>query len=605
VLSRKRWPPSGKTKTYKEKAHARLHKPREPETLKIETPENDSINIDINDRNFFYHKYQEMLAHAEKLANQIWCHDLIKVISHIDADGITSGAVAAKALEKVGKEWTIQFEKQLDPMVIGKLQEAYKKDQGDGTRVLYWFTDFGTGQLKELEGINLIITDHHTPNVEEPADEGGEKSTDELNGGTAGETGESAGPEPRLSGQTRLFDFDDMETRSRKTVVRKPRPLSEQERMKRELNPHFFGLSGADHISGAGVTYLLAKVLHDENEELAPLAVVGAVGDLQATRHCRLVGLNEFIVEDAERHGLKASYDIRSFGRETRPVYKLLQYTNDPIIPSMTGDQGNCMAFMVFNKEPLAEGRGAEEKDLSKLDLASFYEGDGRKWRKWVDLEWEAKQKLLSNLVKHLLYSGLELEAVLRLLGEVYVLEREERYSPLRDAKEFATLLNACGRYGNADIGFNVCRGDRGRYLEKALLLLKGHRRVLVDNIKYVKDSGVTEMDYIQFFHGKDVIPENVVGIVAGMVLGSGEVNENLPIIGFTNASEGVKVSARTVRKVVRKGVNLARALNRASKEVGGGGGGHNIAAGAHVPEGKEKEFLKILEEIIKEQLGN
>ena len=33
-------------------------------------------------------------------------------------------------------------------------------------------------------------------------------------------------------------------------------------------------------------------------------------------------------------------------------------------------------------------------------------------------------------------------------------------------------------------------------------------------------------------------------------------------------------------------------------------GGGHNIAAGATIPKGKEEEFLEILEKIIKSQLS-
>jgi RecJ-like exonuclease len=37
---------------------------------------------------------------------------------------------------------------------------------------------------------------------------------------------------------------------------------------------------------------------------------------------------------------------------------------------------------------------------------------------------------------------------------------------------------------------------------------------------------------------------------------------------------------------------------------VGGYGGGHNIAAGATIPKGKEEEFLSNLEEVIKKQTG-
>jgi len=595
-------------------------------TLKPENQEAGAGTVESLDRDTFYRKYHEMLDHAGKLATIIKEHEVIKVITHIDADGIAAGSIATQALERAGKEWTVQFEKQLDPIIIKKLHIEFESLVGNGVKGLFWFTDFGSGQVPELEGINYIITDHHLPAVEgavvgekaETREEGsaaeaGVTTENEEKEGGAGMMGAMGGvenddeplPSSQRSGQTSLFDFYQEQGENREKETSVLGPSSSEERVERELNPHVFGLSGADHISGAGVTYLVAKALDEENEDLAALAVLGAVGDLQDTGHCRLVGLNEFIVEDAGRHGLRADYDIRSFGRETRPIFKLLQYTNDPIIPSLTGDAGNAMAFMVFCKEPLAEGMDPQtfHKEEMGVNALMNEQQSGQNWKKWVDLGWESKQTVLSNIVKLLFYKGISRNSTLRLLGEVYVFENEVLYTPLRSAKEFATLLNACGRYGNADIGFKVCLGDRGRFFEKALLLLKGHRRVLVDNIKYVQDTGVVEREYIQYFHGEDVIPENVVGIVAGMILGSGDVNENLPIIGFANTSEGIKVSGRTVRKVVIKGVNLAKALNKASKDVGGGGGGHNIAAGAHIPKGKEGEFLALLEDVIRQQL--
>ena len=575
-----------------------------PKTTPTSTPA-----VDINDHNLFFRKYQEMLGHADKLAKLIRSHKLVKVVTHIDADGISSGAIAAQALQTIGKDWTIQFEKQLDPQVIKRLHaQAEEEGFGEDGEVLYWFTDFGSGQVAELQGLNFIIADHHVPAVVENEEVEKTYEIEKLETEERSESDENKqGSGSSLSGQTSLFDFPGAQKKeNRMPTPPVPKTTSPpQDRRERELNPHFFDLSGADHISGAGVTYLVAKALSEENRKLAPLAILGAVGDLQDTRHCRVVGLNEFILEDAREQGLQAVYDIRSFGRETRPIFKLLQYSSDPIIPGITGDKGNAMAFMVYCKEPLADNLGSKGEGLDSLDPDDLRQANERErhWKCWVDLSEDSRKTILSNLMKHLLYKGIDRKPALRLLGEVYSFGQEEPHTPVRDAKEFATLLNACGRYGNAEIGFKVCCGDRGRYYDKALLLLQGHRRVLVDNIKYVQDTGVTERDYIQWFHGHDVIPENVVGIVAGMVLGSGEVNEELPMIGFTNSPDGIKVSGRTVRRVVSKGVNLARALNKASKEVGGGGGGHNIAAGAHIPKGKEEVFLGILEDVIKEQI--
>jgi len=58
----------------------------------------------------------------------------------------------------------------------------------------------------------------------------------------------------------------------------------------------------------------------------------------------------------------------------------------------------------------------------------------------------------------------------------------------------------------------------------------------------------------------------------------------------------GVKVSSRGNQDLLRKGLNLAEALSDAAKEVGGTGGGHDIAAGAFIPVSQMNEFLKILD---------
>jgi len=43
--------------------------------------------------------------------------------------------------------------------------------------------------------------------------------------------------------------------------------------------------------------------------------------------------------------------------------------------------------------------------------------------------------------------------------------------------------------------------------------------------------------------------------------------------------------------------------MKKSSEKVGGVGGGHNIAAGATIPKGKEEEFLTFADKLVKEQL--
>ena len=44
--------------------------------------------------------------------------------------------------------------------------------------------------------------------------------------------------------------------------------------------------------------------------------------------------------------------------------------------------------------------------------------------------------------------------------------------------------------------------------------------------------------------------------------------------------------------------------MSAASTEVGGSGGGHDIAAGAVIPRGKEKQFVEIVNRMVTDQIG-
>ena len=46
------------------------------------------------------------------------------------------------------------------------------------------------------------------------------------------------------------------------------------------VNPHIHEIDGARDISGSGVTYFAAKAMDKANIDSAPIAVVGALGDM-------------------------------------------------------------------------------------------------------------------------------------------------------------------------------------------------------------------------------------------------------------------------------------------------------------------------------------
>ncbi|DAC72869.1 MAG TPA: recombinase RecJ [Thermoplasmata archaeon] len=455
-----------------------------------------------------------MLQRASELADIIKKSTKIHIVTHIDADGITAGAIASETLRRLGKEFTIECIKQLDEVIINKLLTEQHE--------LVWFTDLGSGISTQYPEIRKIITDHH----ECPADSDA--------------------------------SF--------------------------HLNPHLFGRDGSYELSGAGATYLVSIAISQKNKDLAGLAIVGAIGDLQDRRFCELRGMNAEIVKDGVDVGvLQAVKDIRYFGKETRPLAKLLQYASDPLIPGVSGREDACVAFLQELKIPLKEGDS---------------------WRTWVDLCKEEKRKIISGIIQMLLSKGFGYQAAARVLGESYLLNKEEEGTELHEAKEYATLLNSTARYGEYEVGLQVCLGDRGKWLKEALNLLSGHRHNLVEGLQFAKEEKIQKRTYLQFFHAGDGIRDTIIGIVTNMMLNTEDVDKELPLIGFALTENGdVKVSARAAQSLVDRGLDLAVALTRAAKELNGIGGGHNIAAGATIPKGKEEEFLQLVEREIKLQI--
>ena len=172
----------------------------------------------------------------------------------------------------------------------------------------------------------------------------------------------------------------------------------------------------------------------------------------------------------------------------------------------------------------------------------------------------------------------------------------------MRYASEYSTLLNATGRYMKAEVGMQVCMGNREKAYREAQDLLQKHRKNLVDGLNFVRDKGITELSHLQYFDAGSVIPETIVGIVAGMSHFS-TGNRKLPIIAFADKDDGYKVSARGTQELINKGLDLADALSIVCNELGGAGGGHDIAAGATVPFGKKEEFIQKLNATIAAQL--
>ncbi len=457
---------------------------------------------------------------AKAIVETVEDDGLIHVFSHLDADGIAAAGIIGKALLRLDARFRIRITQWIEEKIFEVLSDKPK---------LIVFSDLGSGYTdllrEKLADFKIVILDHHQ-------------------------------------------------------VVGQDSPNFVH------VNPHLHGIDGARDISGAGVTYFVARAIDEANVDSAPVAVVGALGDLQDKYDQRMLGgMNERIVQEAVKEGiLTVEKDLIFFGRETRPIHRMLANTTTPFIPGISGEEGNSLAFLKnLNIEPR----------------------NGEKWRALRDLSDDEKRRLCTALADYLLSKGLRFD-VGDLIGHVYVLNHEEPWTPLRDAREFAVLLNATGRMDRSSLGVTVCMGGRGSAFEEAVKVLEDYRRAINKYLGWVmeKPERMREMENIYVVYGENFINDKIVGAISS-ILSGGLPNPEKPLIAYANVEDQglAKISARTVDAVVARGINLGDIMQAAAEKCEGKGGGHNIAAGAQVPLEKINAFISIVNELVGQRL--
>jgi len=195
-------------------------------------------------------------------------------------------------------------------------------------------------------------------------------------------------------------------------------------------------------------------------------------------------------------------------------------------------------------------------------------------------------------------------------LGNVYILKEEKEESPTKDAKEFATLLNACGRLDKASLGIGACLGDE-KIKKKAIYLMGTYKKEIVNSLKWFEENKSTDLiikskDYI-IINAKDNIRSTIIGTLASILSKSYNTEEKF-IMSMAQLIDGTtKISLRM------RGTNNGIDLKEIISEIITGipnceAGGHANAAGALIPIEKEEEFIqkakvilekKAMEEII------
>ena len=228
-----------------------------------------------------YERFKESIKQAAARFKNVDKKEKIRIISHLDSDGISACSILINVLNLENRKYSVSIVQQLNTSIISEISNENYN--------CFFFTDIGSGKLNDIRSLladkKVFILDHHDPED---------------------------------------VDIDD-------SIV--------------HVNPHLFGINGTQEISGAGVVYLFAKYLNRRSEDMAHIAIIGAIGDIQENNG--FSRLNNEILETAKARGkIKVIKGLRVFGAQTKPLYKLLQYSTDPYIPGVSGNERGAIRFL-------------------------------------------------------------------------------------------------------------------------------------------------------------------------------------------------------------------------------------------------------------------
>lgn len=342
------------------------------------------------------------------------------------------------------------------------------------------------------------------------------------------------------------------------------------------INPLIFGLDG-QVLSASGVMYLFCKCLTSKIKNMAHIAIVGAVGDKLDKK--KFSELNREIIDDGKKSGkLKEIKGVRFFGRQMRPLHKLLEYSTDPYIPGITG---NIKATFKF---------------LESLDIP--YKR-GSSYRKIFNLTDDEMSRLIKGIIKKRKNEKNPKD----IFGDIYILPKEEEGSPFYEVKEFSTVVNACAKMGKTSLGIGVCLNDK-RSKEKSVELTKEYKKEIMNVIKWYEKNKNTDLitkgDGFIIINAGSAMPPSLAGTFASTLSYSSEAKTlDYIIVLAQNVDSTTKVSIRYSGKKTDD-VNLRKIMKDVINEIkSGDSGGHKSAAGAVIPSDKEKLFIEVLQRIL------
>jgi len=326
------------------------------------------------------------------------------------------------------------------------------------------------------------------------------------------------------------------------------------------LNSHLVGFDGGRDACGAAMAFALAISMDTGNADLAWLAIAGAIGDRQGENGFH--GYNQKILQNAITKGYIEQR--QTLNLPPGPIQESLESCVHPFFISFSGKKDSSLSL------------------LQSLEIDPHTPVH--------HLDDSVKNRLLDALQDQLATQGVKASQDL--------MEQVPFSQKMGNLSSFASLLNACGRLKQAGLGLSICLGD-DNLIKEGQSIQTAYRRDILTGMQQIEKQGVIQLGSLQYF---TLEQDTLGGTIAGLSLKYlPSVDQSKPIFSLSTKEKKIHISGRTTQPLVQKGMDLASALRTAAQTVGGQGGGHPIAAGASIPVGTEKEFLKTLDTTIRQ----
>ncbi len=343
------------------------------------------------------------------------------------------------------------------------------------------------------------------------------------------------------------------------------------------INSWKFGIDGGSEACSGTMAYLASMALDSENLDLSKIALVAAIGDRQDKGEGKtMLGENAKVLKTAVDAGFVESFqDLLLVGRETRPLADAMAFTARPFIEGVTWNHKACLEILKLCNIPLK---------------------NGSRWRVPAELSQEEKDSILKSLVEHA--HGDNASAVIQeMIGSAYILTIEDHGSCTRDAREFSTMLNSCGRIGMSGVGIAVCMGERDKMLAEADKMLSQYRSMIKEYMNVLSGERwrVSNSGKCIMVDGGGLVPEHMSGTVSSVIAGAPKNAGKIVILRTNSGGDSVKFSSRKSSKFDGK-ISLSNIMQKGAEKFDGIGGGHDGAASARITRDKLDGFLDYLE---------